>query len=52
MGSTITEKILANHADTDHVTPGQIVPVRVDQSYTDDLGAPISFQILERLGVE
>jgi len=52
MGSTITEKILANHADTDHVTPGQIVPVRVDQSYTDDLGAPITFQILERHGVE
>jgi 3-isopropylmalate/(R)-2-methylmalate dehydratase large subunit len=52
MGLTITEKILASHADRDRVTPGEIVSVRVDQSYTDDLGGPITFKILDAFGVD
>lgn len=51
MGMTITEKILASHADRDAVFPGEIVRVRVDQSYTDDLGGPLTFQILEQHGI-
>ncbi len=48
MGMTITEKILAAHADRHEVRPGDILAVRVDQSYTDDLGGPVTFDILER----
>ena len=45
---TITEKILAAHADLHEVRPGEILAVRVDQSFTDDLGGPVTFDILER----
>ncbi|MFQ5895540.1 MAG: aconitase/3-isopropylmalate dehydratase large subunit family protein [Nitrospinota bacterium] len=52
MGMTITEKILAAHAGRDGVRPGELVQVRVDQSYSDDLGGPLTFRLLEEYGVE
>jgi len=52
MGMTITEKILAAHADRDRVRPKETISVRVDQSFTDDLGGPLTFQILESHGVQ
>ncbi|MFQ5694196.1 MAG: 3-isopropylmalate dehydratase large subunit, partial [Nitrospinota bacterium] len=51
VGMTLTEKILAAHADRERVRPQEIISVRVDQSYTDDLGAPLSFETLERHGI-
>ncbi len=48
---TMTEKILASHADRDVVRPGDLVQVRVDQTYSDDLGAPISIGILREYGI-
>ncbi|MBI3126980.1 MAG: 3-isopropylmalate dehydratase large subunit [Candidatus Tectomicrobia bacterium] len=51
MGMTLTEKILAGRADRDRVRPMETLSVRVDQTYADDLGGPITFQILEEHGV-
>jgi len=51
MGMTLTEKILAGRADRDRVRPMEMLSVRVDQTYADDLGGPITFQILEEHGV-
>ncbi len=52
MGMTLSEKILAAHADADEVRPGETVSVRVDQTYADDLGGPITFRILEENSVD
>ena len=51
MGMTLTEKILAAHTDRSQVCPKEIISVRVDQSFTDDLGGPITFHLLESHGV-
>lgn len=51
MAMTITEKILAAHADCDRVRPGDLVQVRVDQSFMDDLGGPITIRLLDRYEV-
>lgn len=51
MGMTITEKILAAHADRDRVRPGELIQVRVDQTFMDDLGGPITMHLLQRYGI-
>jgi 3-isopropylmalate/(R)-2-methylmalate dehydratase large subunit len=51
MGMTVSEKILARHADRDRVRPGDFVQVRVDQTFMDDLGGPITIGVLERYGI-
>lgn len=52
MGQTITEKILARHAGRDRVAPGDYVDVAVDQTWSDDLGAPITLGLLEKHGIK
>ena len=52
MTQTITEKIIARHAGRDAVQPGEIVEVRVDQTWSDDLGAPITLGLLEKQGID
>jgi 3-isopropylmalate/(R)-2-methylmalate dehydratase large subunit len=52
MGQTITEKIIARHAGRKSVKPGDIVDVSVDQTWSDDLGAPLTLGLLERHGIE
>jgi 3-isopropylmalate/(R)-2-methylmalate dehydratase large subunit len=47
MGQTITEKIIARHAGRDRVRPGEFVEVSVDQTWSDDLGSPITLGLLE-----
>ncbi|NTU60342.1 MAG: 3-isopropylmalate dehydratase large subunit, partial [Deltaproteobacteria bacterium] len=49
---TITEKILAAHANTDRVEPGQIVNVRVDVALGNDITAPIAIQEFKRAGAQ
>ncbi|HET6780937.1 MAG TPA: 3-isopropylmalate dehydratase large subunit [bacterium] len=44
MSMTITEKILAAHADADHVRPGQILDCRVDFVFANDITAPLAIQ--------
>ena len=39
---TIVEKILAQHAGLDTVTPGQLIEARVDLVLANDITAPIA----------
>lgn len=48
---TITEKILAAHADLERVEPGQLVSVRVDLVLANDITAPMAIQEFRRIGV-
>jgi 3-isopropylmalate/(R)-2-methylmalate dehydratase large subunit len=50
MGMTITEKILAAHADREHVEPGEIVDVRIDLALANDITAPLSLLEFEKVG--
>jgi 3-isopropylmalate/(R)-2-methylmalate dehydratase large subunit len=50
MKMTLTEKIIATHADQDSVKPGDLVEVRVDQTYMDDLGGPVTMDLVEKAG--
>jgi len=50
MGMTITEKILAAHAETDAVTPGQLIQVCVDLALANDITAPLAIRVFQELG--
>lgn len=52
MKQSITEKIIARHAGRDMVRPGEYVDVSVDQTWSDDLGSPITLGLLEEYGIE
>jgi 3-isopropylmalate/(R)-2-methylmalate dehydratase large subunit len=52
MGMTITEKILAAHADRDLVEPGEIIDVKVDLAMANDITAPLSLEEFEKVGAE
>lgn len=52
MKQTITEKIIARHAHRDRVRPGDYVDVAVDQTWSDDLGAPLTLGLLESHGID
>jgi 3-isopropylmalate/(R)-2-methylmalate dehydratase large subunit len=52
MAQTITEKIIARHAGRDNVKPGDYVDVAVDQTWSDDLGSPITLGLLESHGIK
>jgi len=40
MGMTITEKIIAAHAQKEKVAPGELVQVKVDLALANDITAP------------
>ncbi|MBI5569262.1 MAG: 3-isopropylmalate dehydratase large subunit [Desulfomonile tiedjei] len=44
MGMTITEKIIAAHADLDEVTPGQLVDARIDLALANDITFPLAIK--------
>lgn len=50
MGMTITEKILAAHADRESVTPGEIVMCRVDLAMANDVTAPPAVDSFRKMG--
>jgi 3-isopropylmalate/(R)-2-methylmalate dehydratase large subunit len=52
MGMTITEKIIASHAGVARVRPGDFVEARVDQTWSDDLGSPLTMGLLEEHGLK
>ncbi|UCC66783.1 MAG: 3-isopropylmalate dehydratase large subunit [Deltaproteobacteria bacterium] len=52
MGMTITEKILAEHADLKEVTPGQIINARVDVALGNDITAPLAIKAFREAGGE
>ncbi|MDP2895437.1 MAG: 3-isopropylmalate dehydratase large subunit [bacterium] len=51
MGMTITEKILAVHANLDRLRPGDMIMARVDIALGNDITAPIAIEVFEEAGV-
>lgn len=49
---TITEKILASHAEKDAVSPGELIEVNVDLALANDITAPLAIRVFEELAVE
>jgi 3-isopropylmalate/(R)-2-methylmalate dehydratase large subunit len=50
MGMTITEKILAAHADLDTVTPGQLIQAKVDIALANDITFPLAVERFRETG--
>jgi len=50
MTMTITEKILALHAGTDSVSPGDLIEVNVDLALANDITAPLAIRVFDELG--
>ena len=50
MEMTITEKILADHADLEEVRPGQLINARVDIALANDITAPIGIEQFRKAG--
>jgi 3-isopropylmalate/(R)-2-methylmalate dehydratase large subunit len=49
---TITEKILASHAEKDSVGPGEVIEVRVDLALANDITAPLAIGVFEGLAAK
>ena len=49
---TIAEKILAAHAHTNSVMPGELIQVDVDVALGNDITAPIAIRILNEAGID
>ncbi len=52
MGMTITEKIIAAHAQKEKVAPGELVQVKVDLALANDITAPLSIKELEKQKID
>ncbi|MBW2609226.1 MAG: 3-isopropylmalate dehydratase large subunit [Deltaproteobacteria bacterium] len=52
MGMTITEKILAAHAEMDNVRPGDFLQAQVDMALANDITAPLAIQVFDEIGRE
>ncbi|MCK9275517.1 MAG: 3-isopropylmalate dehydratase large subunit [Syntrophales bacterium] len=52
MAMTITEKILAQHANLDRVAPGDLIEVKVDRTLANDITAPIAIKVFKQIGVK
>jgi 3-isopropylmalate/(R)-2-methylmalate dehydratase large subunit len=50
VGMTITEKILAAHAGTDRVAPGELINVTIDVVMGHDLSVPLAIHEMEKIG--
>ena len=51
MSMTITEKILAYHAGPKHVSPGDLIEVKVDMAMANDITAPLAIKVFKQTGV-
>jgi len=52
MGMTITEKILARHANLDEARPGMLINARVDIALGNDITAPIAIDVFRKAGAK
>jgi len=52
MGKTIAEKILSAHTDTDNFKIGDIINVRVDFAFANDITAPIALKYFRESGAK
>ena len=46
----ITEKIIAKHADKSHVSPGELVTVKIDGILANDVSGPIAIKEFNEMG--
>lgn len=46
MGMTMTQKILAAHAELEEVAPGQLIEAALDLTLANDVTAPVSIRVL------
>jgi len=46
---TITEKILARHAEKDSVSPGELIEVHIDLALANDITAPLAIRVFDEL---
>lgn len=49
MSMTITEKILAEHAGREAVSPGELIEVQVDLALANDITAPLAISVFDSL---
>ena len=52
MGMTMTQKILAAHADLDHVAAGQLINARLDMVLANDITGPVSINEFDKAGFD
>lgn len=52
MGMTITEKILAAHADVDEVSAGELIEATADVVMGNDVTIPMAYEIMQREGLD
>jgi 3-isopropylmalate/(R)-2-methylmalate dehydratase large subunit len=52
MGMTISEKILAAHANKKEVKPGELINVKLDLTLANDITAPIAVKEFEKVGAK
>ena len=52
MGKTITEKILAAHTDKKNIKAGEILNVRVDFAFANDITAPLAIKDFKNSGAK
>ena len=51
MGMTMTQKILAAHADLDAVHPGQLIEAKLDLVLGNDITSPVAIDAFQKAGV-
>jgi len=51
-GMTITEKILADHAGLDKVSPGALITAKVDITLANDITGPVAIEEFKKIGVD
>ncbi|OGI23314.1 MAG: 3-isopropylmalate dehydratase large subunit [Candidatus Melainabacteria bacterium RIFOXYA2_FULL_32_9] len=49
---TITEKILADHASLDKVSPGDLITAKVDITLANDITGPVAIEEFKKIGVD
>ncbi len=52
MGMTLTEKILANRAGLEHVSPGDLIVAKIDIAMATDISSPLTIKVFEEMGGE
>ena len=52
MSMTITEKILAAHADREKVSPGDLIDARVDVLLANDVTGPVVIKEFDKIGLD
>lgn len=51
MGMTMTQKILADHAGLDKVSPGQLIKAKLDMVLGNDITTPVAVKEFRKIGV-